>query len=261
MNYIEFLRMRRNLAWYAGPLTALALFAVVSVNMNVHAAGAHSDLRDGLDMAVLFAFPLGTALIFATIIGGTLSRENETPEMIRTKPFSLELIAASYLLTGLAAILVAFVIACVLVYLVGLDLALAVGVGPVPLHFTEQSAVLLALGLGVAFMWYALVQAVAAGLKGRGGTVVGLSWATFTILVALSHATFLPPAVHDLIMLLNVLNPLAYMNSLTTHGDATSVLKPNSIFALDAWVRAGIVWAIALIASGVAIFNWKRLEF
>jgi hypothetical protein len=265
MNYVEILRMRRNLTWLAGVLGALCLIAMISVNLNaggmhLRMGMTHSHFDGGLDLAALFGIGVAITLIFATIIGGTLSRENETPEMIRTKPFAREQMALSFFLTDLAAILLSFVITCALVSLVLLDVCAIAGVFP-PLRFGPEAGVILTLGLGVAFMWYALVQAVSAGLRARGGIVIGLSWAYFTILVGLAHATFLPGFVHEVIMLLNLLNPLAYMNSLTSHGDSLTTTVPNSIFALDAWLRAAIVWAIGIAACLVATFNWKRLEF
>jgi hypothetical protein len=51
------------------------------------------------------------------------------------------------------------------------------------------------------------------------------------------------------------------MNSLTTHGDTLSASIPNSIFTLDPWLRAAIVWLIGIAAGVVASYNWKRLEF
>jgi hypothetical protein len=170
-------------------------------------------------------------------------------------------VAASILLTGLAAILIAFAIASALLFIVLLDVCAVAGFLPPPLTVGPETGAIIALGLGVSFMWFALVQAVSAGVRGRGGIVIGISWAYFTILVGLSHAGFLPTAAHEIVMLLNILNPLAYMNSLTSHGDTLSASVPNTIFALDPWQSAAIVWTLGVAACAVATFNWKRLEF
>ena len=262
MNYIEFLRMRRNITWLAGVLAALALLSMISINVNAYKVHVGADIGGptGVDVAALFGLALGITLIFATIVGGTLSRENETPEMARTKPFPREQIAFSFLLTDLAAILLAFVISNAFIFLIFLDFCWVVHVRA-SFHVGEEAGLLVTLGLGVAFMWYALVQAVSSGLRGRGGITIGLSWAYFTILLGLSHVTLSPVPLHDLIMALNLLNPLAYMNSLTTHGDTLSASIPNSIFTLDPWLRAAIVWLIGIAAGVVASYNWKRLEF
>jgi hypothetical protein len=148
-----------------------------------------------------------------------------------------------------------------LLFIVLLDVCAVAGFLPPPLTVGPETGAIIALGLGVSFMWFALVQAVSAGVRGRGGIVIGISWAYFTILVGLSHAGFLPTAAHEIVMLLNILNPLAYMNSLTSHGDTLSASVPNTIFALDPWQSAAIVWTLGVAACAVATFNWKRLEF
>jgi ABC-type transport system involved in multi-copper enzyme maturation permease subunit len=253
--------MRKNLSWFAGSLGALALIGMITLNWNSASfRNGHVNTGDGIDLAMLFTIPLAVTLIFATIIGGTLSAENETPEMLRTKPFPRETMAFSYLLTGLGAIVLAFVIALIIVYIVICDFCLVAGLFPPEFRVGPDSFVVLVLGLGVAFMWYALVQAASSGLRGRGGLTIGLSWAYFTIIAGLSHVGF-PTAVHDTIMVLNVLNPLAYMNSITSHGSVMSSGAPNTLFDIAPWPRAAIVWTLGAAACAVAAFNWKRLEF
>jgi hypothetical protein len=265
MNYIELLRQRRALTVYGCVLGGLTLFGLIVFNFTVppHLEGGVHSGSQNISLSGICGIALFATWIFATVIAASLNRENDVPEMMRTKPFPLEQVAVSYYLTDLAAIAIAFLISVGVNLITLFDVTLVLHIpNPMTYDFAD-AAVVVTLGLGVAFMWYGLLQAATSSLKGRGGVIVGLSWPVFIGLVGLSHLG-LPPALHAIVMFLNVFDPMAYLTSLlsSSSGGAarTGSFAPAALFALDPWIRAGIIWTFGVAACAVAAISWKRLE-
>jgi hypothetical protein len=257
MGYIEFLRLRRAFYWYGGVLVGVTLLGLVSLNLN--ATHVERGNPGELGISGVFAIAVYCGAVFATVISRSLNKENDGVEMVWTKPVSRQRLALQYFAYDLGAIVVATLLAALLMSIVLLDVG-AIMHTPVSLVvFDAQSTSSLALGLGVAFMWYGLLQAATAWSVNSAALAVGLSWGLFAALIAFSHT---PPSVfHSIVMALNVLNPLAYMTAVT-FSDAGGVVNAttHSIFAGNIWQRAGIAWAIGLAACAGAIALWKRLE-
>jgi hypothetical protein len=251
MNYIELLRQRRALTVYGCVLGGLTLFGLIVFNFTVppHLEGGVHSGSQNISLSGICGIALFATWIFATVIAASLNRENDVPEMMRTKPFPLEQVAVSYYLTDLAAIAIAFLISVGVNLITLFDVTLVLHIpNPMTYDFAD-AAVVVTLGLGVAFMWYGLLQAATSSLKGRGGVIVGLG---------------LPPALHAIVMFLNVFDPMAYLTSLlsSSSGGAarTGSFAPAALFALDPWIRAGITWTFGVAACAVAAISWKRLE-
>jgi|HubBroStandDraft_6_1064221.scaffolds.fasta_scaffold478421_2 ABC-type transport system involved in multi-copper enzyme maturation permease subunit len=257
MAYIEFLRSRKALLWYTAITGGLSLLMVLIFNF---ASSGHVDIENhtSLDLTGLIGISVYCAAVFATVCGISLNRENDGVEMVFTKPISRERLALTYFLTDLAAIVLACVIATVFFGLVLLDLG-AVTHTPSIIRFDGRSFGVLALGLGIAFMWYGLLQAASSRYVGNGGIFVGVSWALFGILIGLSQTP--PGLLHNIIMTVNILNPLAYMTGISVSdsgGKLTSTAV--SLFHGEPWARALMAWAIGLAGCAVATLGWKRLE-
>ncbi|MFZ1124657.1 MAG: hypothetical protein WAN59_05920 [Candidatus Baltobacteraceae bacterium] len=283
MAYVEFLRVRTRLLWFAAILAACALFIAVSAHGGgVHvrvgnggadvtgvlgdddASGAATGANHGTSnlAAALGAIP-GDALlvaaglltlIFGSIVGPSLNREWDTLDFAWTQPLSRTRLALAYMSVDAGGIACAFVLALAFAFV---PLSAAGLLGSV---VVQRDALEVALvGLGSAFMWYALLQAASSWYAGRaGGLAQGLSWAAFTLLLGLGQTEQFGPLFHALLLALNFVNPLAYLSALTIHQNGT--VTENAILPVGLGLRVLLVWAIGLAACALALAGWKRLE-
>ncbi len=279
MAYVEYLRVRKSLYIFGGILTAMIVFVLVSL-LSVQNADGATHFRFQLGNAIVLekghdgklhqvslsgmpglAIPIGAlfgmaaycAMVFATVVCTSLNKERDGLDFPLTHPISRVRFALSYFAVDAAGICAAFVIG--LVVLCFVPLAAAGVLGRIVLD--SGGLWIAVLGLGIAFMWFGVLQAATASLRFSGGLMAGLSWAFFVVLLFLPRATILGPLVHELVLVLNLVNPLAYFSDITGLRNNVTV---GSIFALSVATRAAIVWAIALAAGAIAILTWKRLE-
>ncbi|MGP6158028.1 MAG: hypothetical protein ACLPYS_11100 [Vulcanimicrobiaceae bacterium] len=280
MAYLEFLRVRTRLLWFGGILLAVIAVALVSAhsghlhvqagpsNVNVlgdddlSAAGAHAGrgarhaagLAGGIPVDPLLLLAGFMALIFASIVGPSLNREWDTLDFSWTQPISRVKLALVYMSVDAAGIACAFLFAfcCTLVPFAAN--------GWLSLVAVQSDTVTVALvALGSAFMWYALLQAASSWYAGRAaGVAQGVSWAAFTLLLSLGKTPDFGPLFHDVVLALNFLNPLAYVDSFTVLQSA--VVTENVILPLSLDMRLLAVWSIGLTACAIAVAGWKRLE-
>jgi len=258
MAYVELLRLRTSLMWYAG------VFAVsyIIFFLAIHAPGAQISGRGdqgAIPLGIIIAGLAWCPMVLGTVLGVSLNRESDGVEMVWTKPFARERLALSYILVDLGAIVIAYLIAIAFVLLVLATLATS---GHLHSLTVDGSVVRnFALGMGISFMYYALLQAATSWNPGRAGLVVGLSWALFFFLVIVSHVP-LGPALHSIVVLLNYLNPLAYLSSIASNSSSATMadVQIHTTNQLDYTTRLLLVWSIGIIAAAGAIFGWKRME-
>lgn len=279
MAYVEFLRARKAFYFYAGIIAAMIGFLLVSLFASHGGSGSDFRLQFGsaiviqkgadgrlhqvaLDKMAGLNVPLGAlfglaaycAAVFATVLSTSLNRERDGLDFPFTRPVSRERMALSYFAVDLAAILVAFAFAFIVMCLVPLATAGLLG----RVTSTPQAWWILALGLGMSFMWYGIIQAITARMRGGGGWIAGGSWALFGVLLVLPGAQWLGPIVHGAVIALNYVNPLAYFNSI--HENAAHEIMAGSTLGLGIAARAGLVWIIGIAACAVAVTSWKRIE-
>lgn len=253
MIYVALLRARRTLLWTA--LAYAAIVAVTVVSFLTHHVTMTSDLDPlGFPDSLFVSAAFAGALIVASVTATSLNAEGPTLPIVWTKPLSRRRIALQYFAVDLAAVVGAgllTVAACLLI-------ALPTGALGHVLH-DPRLGELIVRSLGVAFMWYAVVQAVSAGLNGRGGAAIGLSWPVFGGLLWLAVADV--PGLHAVGLALNVINPLAWLSSTTRvqHGvvsSATSSLfpfLPHAVVVVAPWLLAGLALYLATVL-------WSRRE-
>jgi hypothetical protein len=234
--------------WYGGfvLLGAIAVgftaqHAVLDVN-GTHVGGVAAPL----DMLAPVAAFL--AMIFGTSAGLSLNREGETVALSWTKPVSRTLIALRIMAVDVAAILVMYAFA----WLVILGVAAAAGATIVP---TSTSPAMIALSIGVALMWWALIEAITAMLPSGGRSVVGFLWPAALIVGSISG---LGGAIGAIILILNVVNPLAYLGHLSSSNDVSST--STGYWHLPVDERALAVWALSVVLSAIAVVLWQRRE-
>lgn len=245
MEYVEILRARRILTWYTGLLVAGLIIEAIS-----YYSGSHRNTQDGtLEFSMLAAGGSVAAIIIATLLAPGLSAEaGNTTALIWTRPVPRDAIASRFIGVDVVAIVIAYVI-----MLAGMIVGMAIVGGlPVLTLDGERFVRTVALGMGGALMWYAMISVVAARLPGRGPLIAGLSWGVFPLFVALVHAHF-PVWLHDVVYAMNLLNPVAWMGGTSPQGN-------SSFLPYSVWTRAACEWAIAIVALVASVRLWSTRE-
>jgi hypothetical protein len=251
MHYVEMMRARRVLVGYG-----IALLAIVAVTALIVLAGPghiHTDLSTSGSAPILssniIAGCIFGALIVATLMIPGLNAEATTTPIIWTRPTSRDTIAWRYVAIDLATVFVAFLGTIVCVYAV---LAI-VGLFKYAV-FDPKTVTVTLLGLGGIVMWYGLVSAAAARLPGRGPMLAGLSWVVFLVQAALTAAPF-PWVIHEIVIVLNYLNPFAYLGSVNS-----SHVHDPLVIQLPAAGRAVGAWLIGIAATIASVRLWSTRE-
>jgi hypothetical protein len=254
MYYVELLRLQRAFMIYGG--VVLAVFLLILIPSHWPGAVVNKGDSGLIPLSALVTIVGFCAIIFATTIGTTLNRENDGVEMVWTKPVARERLALAYIALDLAAIVVAFFLALVLAVLIFASFGLVKIIQP-----DDKWIPFLLLTFGIAFMWYGLLQGLTSWHVRRGGIVVGLSWALAAfVLPGLTALTMHSPGLHEVVMALNLLNPLAYLSSSSAHIHIGVSTGGPSLIPHDVWVRAAMTWGFGVLGCLAAIVGWKRLE-
>jgi len=278
MTYVEFLRARKVVTVFTiivAVCVALTLIGVyasagdmnvsgdggasVHVSTSAHAT-VHRNFRDAIaaDFAAkhttvpfsAFVFiALFAATIAGSIFGAGLCRERDYVALAWTKPVSRARQALAYL--GVDALGMFAVFAVVLV--LGCCLTLwAIGIFGY-LRVDPIVWQMLPLSIGISFAYYGMVRAVSVGFPGRGGAIAGGSWPIAYLLIGLT-ALPLPALMHGALILVNFLNPLAYLTGFNETGVMSTVLWSNPD------LRTALVWVLAVATNAVAIVLYQRAE-
>lgn len=266
MDYVEFYRVRRALTLFTIVIGVATIIAVVGLHATLagHAividdSGASRPI-DAHNALAKARIPLGTILgcagyvsvVMATVFAWSLNKENDGAHFVFVKPISRERLALQYFAIDAIGILSAFAIGCV----AGFAALASFGLLG---HVTSdgRSVWIGLLGLAIAFMWYGIMQAISAGYPGKGGSLVGWSWAVFGLLVGLQSATFLGPAVVGLARVLNIFNPIAYFSGLVSSNGGATV---SSLIALPLESRVFVTFGFGIVGCAIAVRQWKRVE-
>jgi hypothetical protein len=253
MVYVEFLRVRRTLKWHLGILavaTLLALYFGHNTTVNIN---GHSELFSGMsvppgELSVIAAFfAMVFASIYASSLGSSLNRENPMRDISWTKPISRSRLALQYIVTDIAAIALVFALTMVAVFvgILRLQLVPDLETGSIPY---------IALGLGVAVMWYALIQLLTFWLPPSARSAGGILWPVAFVAIAL---TKVPGPLGEAARALDVINPIAYMDGMISD---SSGARQASLWQLPVEDRALIVWLFAALFCAIVIALWPKKE-
>jgi hypothetical protein len=246
MEYVQILRARRILTWYTGFLVAGLVIEAISY----YSSHGHNLNEGTVPFHMLAAGAAVAALIIATLVAPGLSAEGaNTTALIWTRPAPRDAIAARFIGIDIAAIVIGYAI-----MLVAIMLGVAI-VGGLSQVTYDPEAILrsVTLALGGALMWYAVISVVAARLPGRGPLIAGLTWGVFPILTALYHAHNFPIWLHDVIFVLNIFDPMAWLGGTTPQGN-------SSVIPLSVWERALGVWTITIVLAVASVRLWSTRE-
>ena len=210
-----------------------------------HVTFIRSDARYPFD--VLLALAAFVAAIFATIIGASLSRENDGHlELVWTKPVSRMQAALTMFAIDIAGIYLAFGLCALTV-----ELCVALFVGFPELTFSARSGEQLAIALLFPLAWYALTQAVSASLGRTGRMLCGLLWVPALIVPTMIAIPY--PAIRLMMRAVDTLNPFAYF---AVH---LGRLSPTLLPPTPAWNITALA-ALTILAIAASLAQWHRLE-
>lgn len=275
MEYVEFLRVRKAFVIFAVGYAVLMAIVVGTIFAGIHSANHAQIVIDGdgahggthgesfatatahlrIPFGVLFGIAAYGAIVFATVLATSLNKERDGLAYVFVKPISREALALRYVAIDAAGIVLTFAYTLVVVELVPLALLGFLG----RTYFDASALWVAALGLGVGFMWYGLLQAATVRYAGKGGTLVGLSWAAFFVLAAAASVRFFGPIFHDVVYALDLVNPIAYFSSVVFDTSAMTTTA-RSVVHLPLEIRATVVWIVAGLAISYAVLAWKRVE-
>jgi hypothetical protein len=249
MIYVEYLRVRTSLAWHAGILAALTLLVLATNHSTSVIVNGHPAVTTGarISLAVLAPIAAFFGAIYASSAGTSLNRENSTRDISWTKPVSRTMLALQYVLVDLAGIALAFTIAMLAVY------AVVVRMGVVPV--IEESLVpQLALALGIATMWYALIQLLTFWFGPAARAVGGILWPVALVCLGIAGV---PGLYGALARAINIINPLAYLSNFSVNGNGGHT---HTLWTLPAEMRTVVVWLFTVLFCAIAITFWRRKE-
>jgi hypothetical protein len=249
MAYVEFLRARTSLAWHFGILAALTLVSLYFAHGTQVQVNGQTRLMPGMLVPVGALAPIAMffGAIFASSRGTSLNRENATRDLSWTKPIPRELLALQFVAIDIVAVLLAFAVALGAVILVVLRIHM------VPV-FDAAGTTQIALGAGVAVMWYALIQLLTFWFSPGARAISGILWPV--ALVALGLAKIDGP-VGAIVRAIDIINPLTYMSG--THFGAGGA-QMESISSLAPEARLLVVWLFSALFCAIAVALWPKKE-
>jgi len=250
MLLVETLRLRTWSIWWAAVIAALGIVLVTTVQ-HVHTAVVVNGSRFGaIDIPLVAMAPVAMflAMIYATSAGLSLNKEGQTLALSWTKPVPRPLVALRIVAVDAVAVAAAYTFAWLVI------LGVIAGVGG-SLVGSAVFPAIVALSLGVALMWYALIAALTSALPANTGVVVGFLWPVALILSALNMT--INPTIDLVIRALNAINPLAYLNN---SSQSSADQQMGSYWQGPPDERAMVVWLVSCGLVAVAVGLWTRRE-
>jgi len=250
---LRVLRALKNMAILYVVIDVVSAALIIAADAQGHLSLPGPSEHVQIPLAILFAICSFAALFPATAYGCSLAAENDGHLALAwTKPASRVQYALTVMLVDVVGILAAFALTFVLLLLPQLAMVgmlRYVSAGPtLALEALRQLALPLA--------WFALCQALTAGLRGNARMVVGISMLPAFVLGALASAP-LPGAWHQAFHTLAFIDPLAYFVGfeVSDGGARTSNLLTVALPLADA-----MLIGLLVVYAAAAIFQWRRLE-
>jgi hypothetical protein len=256
MTYAMQLRVRNVVFWCA--VVLLTIFAIVFslfISQRHIMSSAHPSPGD-LPIAELFGSASVIAAICGTVLGRTLSDENEGHlPVVWTLPVSRTRYALGTFLIGVLGVIVVFSIALAVIglFLVSFGITRFVSV-------PADSGLQLVRFVLLPIAFYGEVTAFTTSFARTGRGVVGYVWVGAIVLSALAGNGF-PNPWGAIFMTLNLVNALHYGAYEHTAGSSTfSILSVP--YAITPSLTTDIIALSILAVAGFAlgIWQWRRVE-
>ncbi|MDP9019019.1 MAG: hypothetical protein M3N19_11965 [Candidatus Eremiobacteraeota bacterium] len=210
---------------------------------------SHFILNRHVSLTIYLLIAGMIAAIFATIIGGSLSKENDGHlELAWTKPISREAYAATVFAVDAVGIVVA---GALMLLTLAACTAIAIGMP----QFTADSGTLPTALKALLFplAWYGIGQLLTASMRRGGGIVVGLMWVAALMIPAM--LAFDNAFVRTVLRAVDTLNPMAYFGQFSMPG-----IPSPTLLAHNATSDIAALFALTIIAAIASLLQWRRLE-
>ncbi|MDQ2663517.1 MAG: hypothetical protein M3Y18_05720 [Candidatus Eremiobacteraeota bacterium] len=200
------------------------------------------------------AFTVLTGFILATILAGTLARENDHLELAWTKPVSRERYALMAITIDMGAIVVGFLLTLVVV-----TACIALFTAPV-YAWSHRSLAAIGFALLGPIAWFAMLTAASASLKRGLGAVIGISWPVAIVVTALATGPVGTSAIAQVLYatfhFLNYFNPIGYLSHLSARlfdtGDISVASSPATGLLM--------LLLLTIVYVAAAVVQWRRVE-
>jgi hypothetical protein len=273
MVYVEWLRVRRRLMWFAAIAIVLLAINLLPIVFGHVTSNGHGDFSVGVSnggtqvgtgieglqhLAARWRAPLsyllGTAslltLIFTSSLGASLNAQREMLNLAFTKPVSRERLALTFFGVDFAAIVACYAFSFFVICLGPFAVLGLVG------HIDVDPYVLpvLLAGIGVPIMYYGILQCATAWIRGGAGLALGLSWPVFLI-AAIPGSPPFGSIFNAMLDVVRFFDPIVYLRNALYY-----VALPMDTTAAMFGPLLLTVWAIGLVGCACAIVEWRRLE-
>lgn len=226
-------------------------FGTLRVTQTGSAVTFSSD--NSISLGALFGAAAGFGLLFATLVGGPLAKENDGHlELAWTTPLSREAYALRAMAVDAAGILASVVLTVVVFVAV-----MALFQRPY-LTLDRLGLIRIAISLAAPVAWYAVLTALSASLKRGLGLVVGFAWPAALLLPPLSllHGNGLSvvwQTISGSARVLDTFNPLVYM-------EWFDPLAPLTLFRRGPGIDLATLVVLIAIFTAASLVQWRRLE-
>lgn len=244
MYYIEMLRTWHVFQRYLIVLVGIVFFVATLMAIFPHPASSSAGISysaGGHAVGVAFI-----CLLFASIAGLSLSRHLDHLDFALTKPRARTAFVASTFGIDVLGLIAFFTVTTLAFW--------ALHIAASETHaivFDANSLFGIVLAFGSMLAWYAIVQAVSCTRDSAGWAVAGIWIAALGL--QLLGAVRLVPGLHGLIVLLNFINPIAYLSSVPFEAQAGAA-------SLSIAAQAFAIYIVAGAAALVALIRWQRVE-
>lgn len=204
---------------------------------------------ENISINVLLIIAACVAALIASILGLTLSRENDGHlELAWTKPASRERYALVAMAVDAGAVLVAGGM-----MLIAIMAAFAIEGGLAYIHTVASTPVTLLFSIVFPLSLYAMIVAATASLR-RGAAILAIFWPVALILPTLSSVTWMN--LGAIVRVIDGINPIAYLYAFNSDPPSSAFLPIPPVEAYE--ITALVVIAALCVAASVA--QWRRLE-
>ncbi len=231
------------------------------IDVNKKAGTSHivmtHDMSGQMGIGILFAISAVIGLITATMLGGTLAKENDGHlELAWTKPVSRDRLALASMAVDMLTIVISQVAAVVLILI-----CILMFVAP-RLYANSLTPAVIGLALIGPIAWYACLTAFSASMRRGLGLVCGLGWLAAIVVPSVAQGTAysvsdLGRTVHAITQAIAYIDPIAY---LSFHGSLSNTGMQFQTAIGSIGTSALILVGLTAIYVVLAVLQWRRVE-
>jgi hypothetical protein len=241
--YGRFLNVRRGII-----PSIIAVSSVIMFNAILRKVLSGEITAPTADIPFFVVFAIGAlaASIYATTLSGLADDNDGHLPVTWTRPYSRIAQACAIFAVDACAIFLMFALSTA----TALVVFLIYGAGG---HFAYEPAWwgFAARFAAAPFAFYAIAQGLTASLAKPAGLVRGMVWGGLFFLIILS-VTNLPPVIHQLVSIVDYINPMTYVAiEVTDLNHISASPTATALVGLAAITFAGLLGAVA---------QWRRLE-